>query len=170
MNRRMRTATIILLLNLTLVPFVADGQSRNFLIHNRGELWESMRDDGGIGPPDPKNTYEYFPSMDWPGGPTTLRTKDDQRSYSAGSGVWIGGRRSGTLFFTQNGPLTPIDQSTLDPITKRQNFVGSAGYDPNEAEEIITAQWTTTQQMRVRRDSRMWSFRAYNNFMLVEYT
>jgi hypothetical protein len=167
MTHHVRALMIVLLL---LIPIVARGQSRNFLIHNRGELWESMKDDGTIGPPDPRNTFEYFPSMDWPGGPSTLVTKDEQRSYSVGAGVWIGGKRGGALFFTQNGPLTPVDQSTLDPITKVQNFVGASGYNPDEAEEIITAGWTTTQQFRVKRVSRMWSFPAYNNFMLVEYT
>ena len=44
-----------------------------------------MNDDGTIGAPNPTNQYEFFPSMDWPGGPHELLLKDEQRSYMVGS-------------------------------------------------------------------------------------
>lgn len=141
-----------------------------FKIHQRGNLWETMKDDGTIGAPDPFNRIDTYPSMDWPGGPSRM-SKDDQRSYSVGSGVWIGGRyANGTLFFTENGPFSYVDPGTFEPITKTENFIGSAEYDVHEAEEIITARWTTTAQVACQRISRAWSFRGLHDFILIEYT
>jgi len=141
-----------------------------FRLHTRGDLWETMKDDGTIGAPNPTNRFEFFPSMDWPGGPNVLTSKDEQRSYSVGSGMWIGGKKNGLTFFTESGPFTFVDQGTFAPILRQTNFVGSPGYSPNEAEELITAEWTTSEGIRVRRVSRMWSFPGFNKFVLVEYT
>ena len=83
------------------------GQVRiaDFMIHDRANLWETMKDDGTIGPANPTDRFETYPSMDWPGGPHNF-AKDDQRSYSFGWGLWIGGKRSdGSVFLVENGPL-----------------------------------------------------------------
>jgi len=141
-----------------------------FRIHDRGELWETVKDNGLIGAPNPTNRYEYYPSMDWPGGPHTLVSKDEQRSYNYQAGMWIGGRKSGgQAFFTENGPFTYVDNGTFSEITKTTNFIGTAGFNPGEAEEIIVAEWTTTEGIHVRRTSRSWSVPAYNTFLLIEY-
>jgi hypothetical protein len=141
-----------------------------FKIHDRGELWETMKDDGTIGAPNPTNRYEFYPSMDWPGGPHTLTSKDDQRSYSLGAGLWIAGKKGGSLFMTEHGPFSNIDKGTFQPIVKQTNFAGSAGYDPREAEELITADFTTTENVRVTRVSRAWSFPGMSNAILLDYT
>jgi len=141
-----------------------------FRLHDRGELWETMKDNGLIGAPNPTNRYEFYPSMDWPGGPHTLVSKDEQRSYSVGSGMWIGGKKGGgEIFFTENGPFTFVDNGTFLPITKQTNYAGTPSYNPDEAEEVITAEWVTTENVRVKRVSRGWSFPAYNTFLLIEY-
>ena len=141
-----------------------------FRLHDRGELWETMKDNGLIGAPNPTNRFEFYPSLDWPGGPHTLVSKDEQRSYSVGSGMWIGGRKAGgQIFFTENGPFSLVDPGTFSPIMKQTNYVGSPSYNPNEAEEVITAEWVTTENVRVKRVSRGWSFPAFNTFLLIEY-
>jgi hypothetical protein len=142
-----------------------------FLIHDRGELWETMKDNGTIGAPNPLNPFEYYPSMDWPGGPHVLPSKDEQRSYMVASGIWMGGRKQGgSLFFTENGPFSFVDQGIFAPITKETNYIEDEGYDPDKAEETIIATWTTSENIRFRRTSKAWSFRGYNNFIILEYT
>lgn len=142
----------------------------DFKIHDRGRLWETMKDDGTIGAPEPTNQYAFFPSMDWPGGPTDLVFKDDQRSYMVAAGMWIGGRhQDGTLFFTENGPFTLVDDGTFEEIVEQENFIESPGYDPNQAEETIIAAWATSENIRIDRTSRAWSFQGLNNFIIMEY-
>src|SRR3990172_8896309 len=140
-----------------------------FKIHNRGNLWETVKDDGTIGPADPLNRLETYPSMDWPGGPAILN-KDDQRSYNFGAGMWIGGKKGSTIFFTENGPFTnTIDEGTFEPMQEIENFLGSDSYNPAEAEEKIIAKWKTTENIAVTRTSRAWSFPNLNNFIIFEY-
>lgn len=161
---------LVLLAIFSFGNLFAQARNAEFEIHNRGMLWETMKDDGTIGAPDPTDRFEYYPSMDWPGGPEKLE-KDDQRSYMVGAGTWIGGKRSdGTIFFTENGPFMLVDQGTFDEIEKVENYIENSDYDPAEAEERINAGWTTTENISVQRVSRAWSFRDVNNFILVDYT
>jgi hypothetical protein len=143
----------------------------DFRIHDRGELWETAKDDGTLGAPAPTDIFEYFPSMDWPGGPAELTDKEEQRSYHAGAGLWIGGRRAGgAVFFTEHGPLGFSPGASFEPIEEVENFVESPGYDPDEAEETIVARFTTGSGLMVRRTSRAWSFRGLNTSVLLDYT
>jgi hypothetical protein len=159
---------VILLLLLSTDSF-SQARKADFRIHDRGNLWETAKDDGTFGPADPVNRFETYPSMDWPGGPLILN-KDDQRSYSYGSGVWIGGKRGdGSIFFTENGPFSNVDQGTFEPLQEIENFLGSKEYNPMEAEEKIIARWKTTENISVVRTSRVWSFPGINNFIIIEY-
>lgn len=160
----------LLAISLSLVNSLsAQVRNADFKIHDRGELWETMKDNGTIGAPNPTNRFENYPSMDWPGGPNVMN-KDDQRSYSAGSGMWIGGKRNdGSIFFTENGPFNFVDNGTFETIVKTDNFLGSPSYNPAEAEQIITAKWKTSENISVERNSRAWSFPLLNNFIMCEY-
>lgn len=160
----------LLAISLTLVTSLsAQVRNADFKIHDRGELWETMKDNGTIGAPNPTDRFENYPSMDWPGGPNSMN-KDDQRSYSAGSGMWIGGKRNdGSIFFTENGPFNFVDNGTFEAIVRTDNFLGSPSYNPAEAEQIITAKWKTTENISVERNSRVWSFPLLNNFVICEY-
>lgn len=148
-------------------------QARNadFRIHDRGNLWETVKDNGTLGPSDPTNRFETYPSMDWPGGPHNLiLEKDNQRSYNFSAGMWIGGKRNdGSIFFIEKGPFTFIDEGTFEPMQEIENFLGSTNYNPNEAEEKIVAKWRTTENISVTRTSRVWSFPFINDFIIFEY-
>ena len=149
-----------------------NGQIREpeFKIHDRGVLWETMNDDGTIGAPNPTNQYEYYPSMDWPGGPHQLALKEQQRSYMVGAGMWLAGNhQSGTLFFTEHGPFSLSDEGTFEEIRIINNYLEDPEYNPVEAEQMIIAEWTTTENIRVKRTSRVWSFLDLNNFIIMEY-
>jgi hypothetical protein len=161
----------LLLVLFVSLPVLASAQSRTsaFEIHNRGNLWETVRDDGRLGAPDPNNRFENHPSLDWPGGPT-LMNKDDQRHYRVSAGLWIGGRRTdGSVFFNENGPFQTVNVVDVRPILKVTNYLEEPGFRPDEAEETITAEFTTNENLRVIRKSRVWSFRAYTNTIFYEY-
>lgn len=139
-------------------------------IHDRGNLWETMKDDGTIGAIRPTDPSEFLPGMDWPGGPHQLTSKLDQRSYLYGAGLWIGGKHSdGSVFLTEHGPGGHVDQGSGYAITKVDNFIELSGYDPSQAEQTITATWINREDFKVKRTSRAWSFREYNNFIIIEY-
>lgn len=168
MSKIFKSIFIVLFISsLTLLQ--AQVRNAEFEIHNRGMLWETMKDNGTIGAPDPTNRFEYYPSMDWPGGPETM-SKDDQRSYMVGAGMWVGGKQGGAPFFNENGPFVFVDQGTFDAITKTDNFIEHDDYDYTQAEQTITAHWTTTNNISVTRVSRAWSFSGLNNFILLDYT
>ncbi|HLT48019.1 MAG TPA: hypothetical protein VK002_12370 [Rubricoccaceae bacterium] len=167
-HRLLSTVFLLAVGNLAL-PAAAQVREAEFRVHDRGELWETAKDDGTLGAPAPLDPFEYFPSMDWPGGPAELETKEEQRSYHAGAGLWIGGRRGGSVFFTEHGPLGFSPGASFEPIEEVENFVESPGYDPAEAEETIVARFTTGSGLMVRRTSRAWSFRGLNTFILLDY-
>lgn len=139
-----------------------------FKIHDRGRLWETVKDNGQIG--GLFSDFQFYPSMDWPGGPAELPSKDEQRSYSQGGGFWVGGKNpDGSVFLDEMGPFTYVDQGTFFNMTEVENFNGSENFNPNEAEEIITAHWITSRGIEVRRVSRAWSYPAYADFIIFEY-
>jgi hypothetical protein len=141
----------------------------DFMIHDRANLWETMKDDGTIGPANPTDRFETYPSMDWPGGPDKM-AKDNQRSYSFASGFWLGGKRTdGSTFLIENGPFTFVDMGTFNDLIKEENFVGSNNYNPNLPEQSIIAEWTNTENITVKRTSKVWSFNILNNFIIVDY-
>jgi hypothetical protein len=141
-----------------------------FEIHDRGILWETMKDDGTIGAPNPTNIVEFYPSMDWPGGPDELTTKEEQRSYNVAGGLWIAGRRDDeSLLFVENGPFAFRDQGTYEEIVRTDNFVESEGFDPARAEQTITAEFTTSQGIAVKRTSHAWSFPSLADLIVIEY-
>lgn len=140
-----------------------------FKIHDRGRLWETMKDNGQIG--GVFSSFQYYPSMDWPGGPAVLPNKDEQRSYSQGGGFWVGGKNpDGSIFLDECGPFLYVDQGVFFEMTEEENFIGSPNFDPHEAEEKITARWKTSRGIKVRRVSRAWSYPAFSDFIIIEYT
>ena len=170
MPRSLLGVLAVLLVLPAAVPATAQVREADFRVHDRGELWETAKDDGTLGAPNPTSPFEYFPSMDWPGGPAELETKEEQRSYHAGAGLWIGGRRAdGAVFFNEHGPLSFSPGGEFAPITEVENFVERPGFDPDRAEETITARFTTGAGIEVERTSRAWSFRGLNTFILLDY-
>ncbi|MFA4838796.1 MAG: hypothetical protein WC703_04900 [Candidatus Neomarinimicrobiota bacterium] len=163
--------SIILLSAITIMclPLLAQ-RTPAFKIHDRGILWETMKDDGTIGAPSPTSRYQFYPSMDWPGGPHDLGDKDDQRSYMVGAGVWVGWKDAGgTINFSENGPLTAVNFGTFEDLIKTENYVEDTGYDPSKPEQTIVAEWTTPENIHVKRTSKSWSFPDINNLIIVDY-
>ena len=145
------------------------GQTRvpEFELHDRGELWDTMNDDGTHGA-YPQPLGDYKPSMDWPAGPHKFNSPYDQRSYLYKAGVWTGGKLNGNIFLTKNGPFE-IDNSTFSPLEKITNYVESDGYRHDEAEQTIIANWITSKNINIKRTTRSWSFKGFNDFIIFNY-
>jgi hypothetical protein len=168
MNLKIIYISFCFLLVLTQSLF-AQVRIADFMIHDRANLWETMKDDGTIGPANPTDRFETYPSMDWPGGPDKM-AKDNQRSYSFASGFWLGGKRGdGSTFLIENGPFTFVDMGTFNDLIKEENFAGSNNYNPNLPEQSIIAEWTNTENITVKRTSNVWSFNNLNNFIIIDY-
>lgn len=156
---------------LVLFGFSLQGQIRfpEFEVLDRGNLWETVNDDGRMGYVEPMNPFVSYPSMDWPGGPNELQSKAEQRSYLAGGGLWIGAKVGGELVFTEHGPFDVVDAGTFEPITRRDNFIESASFDSTLPEQTVFANWLTSQGVRVELESHAWSYPGFNNFIIHDY-
>jgi len=154
-----------------LMSFQLSAQVRfpEFEVLNRGNLWETVNDDGRIGYVDPMSPFSSYPSMDWPGGPDELRAKTEQRSYQAGAGLWIGAQQDGTLMFTEHGPFSIVDAGTFEPIERRDNYIEYADFDSTMPEQTVFASWTTSTGIRVDLESHAWSYPGFNNFIIHDY-
>ena len=182
----MTWALVIGLAVLTALPVQAQ---RRFEIHSRGMLHETVFNTGEIG-----RAYHQggagnatsVPMMEWPGNSavTIDDIRYDGKHYTNGAGIYIsaqlpdstarvhafnGGVGASlpdatagrwafplTLFRTENYPV--LEDGTLNP-----------DYDPNEAEEIITASWATPVGITVTRTSRAWSYPDYDDMIVYEY-
>jgi hypothetical protein len=170
MSSYRKLSVLIFMLSFMSFSF-AQIRTAEFQIHDRGNLWETMRDDGTVGAQNPTNRLLFYPSMDWPGGQHELQNKEDQRSYMAGAGMWTGWKDASEMInFTENGPFTYVDpEGVFEPIIKKENFIGSPNYDPAQAEQTIMANWSTSGNFHVKRSSKAWSFRGLNNFIIIDY-
>jgi hypothetical protein len=74
-----------------------------------------MKDNGTIGPADPLNRFETYPQHGLAGGPHVFN-KDDQRSYSYGAGIWIGGKRNDIFFSLKMVRLLLLIKVLFEPI------------------------------------------------------
>ncbi len=150
-------------------------------VYNTGELGRAF-DRGDTGMPD------GYSSLEWP---SDSRITIDRKVFSGqhnafGGGLYISGWKNGVVqtaacgavTTTGNGQTVPVAGVYCDPgsISRTENYPvlanGSinSGYNPNEAEEIIVADWTTKgMKVKVTRTSRAWSFPGYDSFIIYEY-
>ena len=121
MSSYRKLSVLIFMLSFMSFSF-AQIRTAEFQIHDRGNLWETMRDDGTVGAQNPTNRLLFYPSMDWPGGQHELQNKEDQRSYMAGAGMWTGWKDASEMInFTENGPFTYVDpEGVFEPIIKKE--------------------------------------------------
>ena len=162
---------------------------RRFEIHSRGMLHETVFNTGEIG-----RAYHQggagndtdVPMMEWPGN-SSVTVDDinyDGKHYTNGAGVYISAQLPDSterVHAMQGGVGASRPDVTAGrwafPLTifRRENYPvledGSLNpeYDPNEAEEIITASWATPVGITVTRTSRAWSYPDYDDFIIYEY-
>lgn len=178
---------------LTSMQSKAYAQARDFEIHERGMLHETVYNTGEIGKGLSWRGFNELrvPAMEWPGNSATVveGIEYSGQHNGLGGGIWISTNPEGqpgpfNREYALSGgsgrgdiPQVPTGRWSF-PISleKQYNFPlledGSLNhnYDPNEAEEIITAKWATNVGVTVTRASRAWSHPDYDDFIIYEYT
>ncbi len=177
--------TRLTLLLVLLIAVTAQGQLRDFRIHSRGMVHETVYNTGEIGRAYDGGTSgstRGIPSFEWPANSETI--VDGVQYHGAynsfGGGMYIAASRSDTSarFYAHCGAVPePVAGRYSFPLAleRRENFpVLSSGdlnpaYNPDEAEEVIVSKWATCVGITVTRTSRAWSFPDYDDFIIFEY-
>jgi len=167
--------------------------AQEYRIHSRGMLNETEFNTGDIGRPwvyDKVGDMTNVPLMEWPSRSRTVVngiTYDGQHNI-IGAGLYLGanldsqsGKQNRIYSFcggvgTASGPEIVVNKWVFPfSINRTENYPvladGSlnSAYNPDEAEEIITAKWGTTLGVTVTRTSRAWSYPDYDDFIIYEY-
>lgn len=185
----MKNLKFILILTLVSVSGLLP-QSRDFRVHSRGLLHQTVFNTGELG-----RAYDaggsgipggYPPSMEWPpNGHVIIDRKEYEGQHnSMGGGVYVALTRKEQRLYAfcgavsdNNGNTTPVDGVYSFPILleRKENYpllpngAINLSYNPDEAEEIIVSKWGTPTGITVTRTSRAWSFPGYNGFIIYEY-
>ncbi len=178
-------------LGLLLLP--AGAQELEFMIHSRGMLHETVFNSGDIGRPwttGDEGNKTTTPLMEWPSRSATMvqGTRYSGQHNIIGAGVYMAANPDGQpgmesrryalcgAVGTGAGSETIIGRWSYPLGMERiENFPllpdGSLNpeYNPDEAEEIITASWATPLGVTVTRTSRAWSYPDYDDMIIYEY-
>ena len=183
--------TIIMLLQNWLYA-----QVREYRIHDRGMLHETVYNTGEISRPyqyGPAGEVSDVPLMEWPSRSSTVVNgiPYSGQHNSLGAGILLSGNPEG-LPGRENriyvgcggiGTTTPelpfgvwsfpisIEEIENFPILTDEDGLGylNPDYDPNEAEEIIIAKWATSIGITVTRTTRAWSYPDFDDMVIFEY-
>lgn len=180
---------VLLLLIASLWSTEVLPQSREYQIHRRGMLHQTIFNTGEVGRGYDNGTAgitEGFPSMEWPPNSSMIldRTVYPGQHNSFGGGIWLGVTRpSGRQYAycgavsDANGNPVPVLGLYSNPISIERienypllpNGDLNPAFNPDEAEERIVSRWTTPVGVRVTRTSRAWSYPGYDSFIIYDY-
>jgi len=187
-----KIGTIIFTILLIGNYFNVLSQIREYKIHDRGMLHQTVFNTGEIGrawQTGEAGNRTSVPLMEWPSFSKTVLDgiEYDGQHNIIGAGVYIGANKDGSpgeenrLFALCGGvgasnPEVAIGRWSFPFYMEEiENFPvnpdGSLNqdYDPNEAEEIIKTAWATSTGITVTRTSRAWSYPDYDDFIIYEY-
>ena len=191
-KKTMRFNNILFVLIAFLYAGLSFGQIREYRIHSRGMLHETVFNTGEIGRAwmyGPAGDVTGVPLMEWPPNSSNSlgTTKYSGQENSIGGGVYISANPIGKpgssnrlySFCGGVGASSPevsfLKWSFPIMMNRTENYpVLSDGrlnpqYNPNEAEEIITSQWASSIGITVTRTSRAWSYPDYDDLIIYEY-
>ncbi len=175
---------------VTLSVAAAAAQERSYLTHMRSMLRESVFNTGEIGRGYDKGQSGMLPglsSMEWPPNSRMIldRIEYAGQHNSMGGGLWVAGTARGTREYMycgavseNTGKSTQVEGIYSNPISmhRTENYPVLAdgnlnlSYNPDEAEEIIEAKWSTVGlNLLITRTSRAWSYPGYDSFIIYEY-
>ena len=180
-----KCAFILLIISQSLLA------QREYIIHNRGMIHESVFNNGILSQPLKNNGIEWSaqPMFEWPSRSNTIveGVEYDGQHNSLGGGIHIAVNYSGSLEYQNKkfafcgmigsgGPETSVGVWTF-PISfyEIQNYPllddGSLNpdFNPNEAEQIIYAKWATSVGLTVQRTTRAYSYPDYDDIIFHEY-
>ena len=173
---------------LSFLSFTTAYAQRDWKVHRRGLLHQSVYNTGELGRAynSGGTIQQDSPSMEWPPNSSIIldRVNYPGQHNSFGSGVWIAGTRGGSRIFAYCGAVSnssgepvpvsgvfgfPLDLQRIENYPVLENGELNPSYNPDEAEEIIISSWDTPVGIRVTRTSRAWSFPGYDSFIIYEY-
>lgn len=167
--------------------------ARDYRVHERGMLHQTVYNTGSIGTYWDRNLNRTtLPLMEWPSNSafTYQAIEYDGQHNSWGGAIFISANIEGKYGFDlEDGRLFAfcggVGKADPEPpygrwsfpisINKVTNFplnddgTINENYNPNEAEEIITAKWATSVGITVTRVSRQWSFPDYDDMIIYEF-
>lgn len=181
-----------LLVALAVLFFAADmsAQQREFRIHDRGMLHQTVFNTGTLGRPWIVYAETNTPLMEWPPRSRTVINDIEYDGFhnSWGAGVYVSGNEEGlpgndNRIFSFCGGIGTRTQTELPlgvwsfpiSIEEIENFPLlpdgelNPSYNPDEAEEIIIAKWATNLGVTITRTSRAWSYPDYDDMIIYEY-
>ncbi|OVE78567.1 hypothetical protein BVY01_05090 [bacterium I07] len=193
---RLIVLTVTLIFQHAALNF-AQLQPRDFRVHDRGMLHQTVYNTGELSQGwsyGGHETHPDFPLMEWP--PYLYRAIGSEEFWGThncfGGAVWISANELGIWGYTENTRLHSfsggVGKSEPDPppfglwsfpisIDEVHNYplnedgTLNQDYNPDEAEEIITAKWATYNTgITIERVSRQWSYPDYDDFIIYEYT
>jgi hypothetical protein len=153
-------------------------------VYNTGELGRALEGSNSTTIGIPEGTS----SLEWP--PNSRQTLDGilywGQHNGQGSGLVLRAKVNGVYVANACGGITDGSGNATaiagvyvipGAITRTENYPVLAdgslntAYNPNEAEEIIVAKYTTKDPMKlsITQTSRAWSFPGYDSFIIVEY-
>ncbi|MEX2116994.1 MAG: T9SS C-terminal target domain-containing protein [Bacteroidota bacterium] len=185
----MRSSTIIHALALLTLAASVQAQVRDWRVHSRGLLHQSVFNTGELGRAyNAGGTIQQgIPSMEYPPRSSMIldRTNYPGQHNSFGSGIWLAGTRPvigrqyafcGAVSDASGNPVTvagvyanPINLQRIENFPVLSNGNLNPSFNPDEAEEKIIAQWSTPVGITVTRTSRAWSYPGYDSFIIYEY-
>jgi hypothetical protein len=178
---------------IVVFPVLLIGQIREYRIHDRGMLHETVYNTGDIGRPwqtGSAGNVTTTPLMEWP---SRSATSVNNIIYSGqhnliGGGVYVGVNidslpGEGNRIFALCGGVGastpepvygiwsfPLFMEEIENFPVLDNGILNPDYDPDEAEEIISAGWSTPTGITITRTSRAWSYPDYDDLIIYEYT
>ncbi len=191
-NYKYKSLSFFFLLSI-LFCLPVKAQVREYKIHNRGELWETIYNTGDIGrgwQTGEAGNKTNVPLFEWPSRSRTVvngieysgqenilgggvyiaanikgKTGKDKRLYALCGGV--GASDPEVVFGRWSFPLS---MEQIDNFPVLDDGTLNPDYNPDEAEQIIKTSWATPVGITVTRTSRQWSYPDYNDLIIYEYT
>ena len=182
----------ILILLITIFMTQSFAQIREYRIHDRGMLHNTVFNTGEIGrawQTGDAGNRTSVPLMEWPPYSKTILDgiEYDGQHNILGAGIYIGANKDGLpgednrLFALCGGVGAstpevsigrwsfPLYMEEIENFPFLEDGSLNPNYDPNEAEEIIRTSWATSTGITVTRTSRAWSYPDYDDFIIYEY-
>lgn len=173
--------------------FVLAQQAREYEVHDRGMLHETEFNTGEIGrawQTGAQGEKTDVPLFEWPGNSHVILngTEYSGQQNILGAGVYIAANPDGkpgysNRLFAMCGGVGasqpevaygrwsfPISITKIDNYPVLPNGKLNSNYNPDEAEQIITAKWASSVGITVTRVSRQWSYPDYDDMIIYEYT
>ncbi len=190
--KKSKLQILITFLVILLISLNSQAQIREYKIHDRGMLHETVYNTGEIGRgwmTGEAGNVTNVPVFEWP---SNSRTIVDGIEYSGqhnilGAGVYIAANIKGkpgidNRIYAFCGGVGaseaevafgkwsfPYSMEEIENFPVLDNGELNPDYDPNEAEEIIRTSWGSSVGIAVTRTSRVWSYPDYDDMIIYEY-